>query len=289
MIYAVLGPTCSGKSDLAEFLSQKLGYPVINFDAFQVYKELDKGTAKPSKELLDSNRYYLYSFKSITENYDVSQYQTDARNLLSRFNNDNVILVGGTGLYLKALLFDYKFEDEKRMPDDFLSNKTNEELFDELMKIDPDDAKKIGVNNRKRLIRALYIYSIHGKNKSELNDNGKDNLLYKNVVFIGIDINRDILYERINKRVDIMFENGLKDEANNLFMYYGNSLRAFQAIGYKEFNNSLLSDDEIKELIKKNTRNYAKRQLTFFRHQFKDVKWCKNLEEITQVIENKNE
>ena len=278
MIYAILGPTCSGKSDLAEKLSLKLNYPVINFDAFQVYKELDKGTAKPSKELLESGRYFLYGFRSVLEPYDVMNYQEDARNLLSKFNNDNVILVGGTGLYLKALLFDYKFLEEEKMPDDFLNDLSNEELYKKLLLIDKDDAIKIGPNNRKRLLRALYVYKIHGKSKTELNNNGKNNLLYSNVIFIGLNIERSLLYERINKRVDIMFDNGLEKEVNYLFSFYGNKLRAFQAIGYKEFNNEG-SIEEIKELIKKNTRNYAKRQMTFFKHQFENVKWFNSMKD----------
>ena len=278
MIYAILGPTCSGKSDLAEKLSLKLNYPVINFDAFQVYKELDKGTAKPSKELLESGRYFLYGFRSVLEPYDVMNYQEDARNLLSKFNNDNVILVGGTGLYLKALLFDYKFLEEEKMPDDFLNDLSNEELYKRLLLIDKDDAIKIGPNNRKRLLRALYVYKIHGKSKTELNNNGKSNLLYSNVIFIGLNIERSLLYERINKRVDIMFDNGLEKEVNSLFSFYGNKLRAFQAIGYKEFNNEG-SIEEIKELIKKNTRNYAKRQMTFFKHQFENVKWFNSMKD----------
>ena len=278
MIYAILGPTCSGKSDLAEKLSLKLNYPVINFDAFQVYKELDKGTAKPSKELLESGRYFLYGFRSVLEPYDIMNYQDDARNLLSKFNNDNVILVGGTGLYLKALLFDYKFLEEEKMPDDFLNDLSNEELYKKLLLIDQEDAIKIGPNNRKRLLRALYVYKIHGKNKTELNNNGKNNLLYSNVIFIGLNIERSLLYERINKRVDIMFDNGLEKEVNSLFSFYGNKLRAFQAIGYKEFNNEG-SIEEIKELIKKNTRNYAKRQMTFFKHQFENVKWFNSMKD----------
>ncbi len=283
MIYAVLGPTCSGKSDIAEAISLKLNCPLINFDAFQVYKEIDKGTAKPPKELLESGRYFLYDFIDLLDEYDVSRYQKDARLLLDQYKNKDVVLVGGTGLYLKALLFDYKFEEEEKMPENFLENKTNQELYDELYKIDPSDALKIGTNNRKRLVRALYVYKIHGKTKSDLNDNGKNKMLYEDVTFIGIDISRDLLYERINHRVDLMFEDGLKEEVDNLFAFYGPNRRAFQAIGYKEFNSDL-SQEEIKELIKKNTRNYAKRQMTFFKHQFENINWCKNVEEVMKVV-----
>lgn len=274
MIYAILGPTCSGKSDFAEKLSLKYNAPIINFDAFQVYKELNKGTAKPSKKELDSGRYFLYDFVSIKEDYNVSRYQEEARLLLEKFKDKDVVMVGGTGLYLKAALFDYKFLKEEKMDEGFLQDVSNEELYRELLLIDKDDAIKIGVNNRKRLLRALYIYKIHNKSKSELNDNGKNTLLYKDVKFYGIDIDRALLYQRIDQRVDKMFEDGLEEEARSLFNSYDHSLRALQAIGYKEF---LLSSDkeEIKKMIKNNTHHYAKRQMTFFKHQFNNIEWIK--------------
>ena len=274
MIYAILGPTCSGKSDFAEKLSLKYNAPIINFDAFQVYKELNKGTAKPSKKELDSGRYFLYDFVSIKEDYNVSRYQEEARLLLEKFKDKDVVMVGGTGLYLKAALFDYKFLKEEKMDEGFLQDVSNEELYCELLLIDKDDAIKIGVNNRKRLLRALYIYKIHNKSKSELNDNGKNTLLYKDVKFYGIDIDRALLYQRIDQRVDKMFEDGLEEEARSLFNSYDHSLRALQAIGYKEF---LLSSDseEIKKMIKNNTHHYAKRQMTFFKHQFDNIERIK--------------
>lgn len=274
MIYAILGPTCSGKSDFAEKLSLKYNAPIINFDAFQVYKELNKGTAKPSKKELDSGRYFLYDFVSIKEDYNVSRYQEEARLLLEKFKDKDVVMVGGTGLYLKAALFDYKFLKEEKMDEGFLQDVSNEELYRELLLIDKDDAIKIGVNNRKRLLRALYIYKIHNKSKSELNDNGKNTLLYKDVKFYGIDIDRALLYQRIDQRVDKMFEDGLEEEARSLFNSYDHSLRALQAIGYKEF---LLSSDseEVKKMIKNNTHHYAKRQMTFFKHQFDNIERIK--------------
>ena len=274
MIYAILGPTCSGKSDFAEKLSLKYNAPIINFDAFQVYKELNKGTAKPSKNELDSGRYFLYDFVSIKEDYNVSRYQEEARLLLEKFKDKDVVMVGGTGLYLKAALFDYKFLKEEKMDEGFLQDVSNEELYRKLLLIDKDDAIKIGVNNRKRLLRALYIYKIHNKSKSELNDNGKNTLLYKDVKFFGIDIDRALLYQRIDQRVDKMFEDGLEEEARSLFNSYDHSLRALQAIGYKEF---LLSSDseEIKKMIKNNTHHYAKRQMTFFKHQFDNIERIK--------------
>jgi tRNA dimethylallyltransferase len=285
LIICIIGPTCSGKSKLAEVISQFFEAPIINFDAFQVYKEMNIGTAKPSKEELLSGRYFLYDFRDIDEPYDVAQYQSDARKMIEKFKGRNLIFVGGTGLYLKAALYDYKFEKEDPMPKDYLCQKTNEELFKELIEIDPIDADKIGINNRKRLIRALFVYNTHKESKSEINQNGKDNLLYKDVHFIGLDIARDVLYKNINLRVDAMINNGLEEEANALFIKYGKENRALQAIGYKEFNNEL--EDQMRiDLIKQNTRNYAKRQMTFFRHQFNDVHWFNSLEEATQYAKN---
>ncbi len=278
MIICIVGPTCSGKSKLAENLSLYYHALIVNFDAFQVYKEMNIGTAKPTLEELATNRYYLYNIRRVNEPYDVAQYQKDCRLLLEKYHNYNLILVGGTGLYLKAALFDYKFEKEDPMPNDYLADKTDEELFSELLHVDPLDAHTIGIHNRKRLVRALFVYHTHNQTKSEINKNGKNSLLYHNVEFIGLDIPRDLLYKNINTRVDLMFQNGLKEEVTELFKTYGPNERSLQAIGYKEFNNNL-SDEERKELIKKNTRNYAKRQMTFFRHQFNGVKWFSSIEE----------
>lgn len=284
MIYAILGPTCSGKSDLAYKLSKHFNnMPIINFDAFQVYKEIEKGTAKPTQDEMEKYNLFLYDFVSIKDQYDVSRYQADARKILAE--HKDAIMVGGTGLYLKAALFDYKFYEESKMGEGFLKDKTNDELYEMLLKIDKDDALKIGPNNRKRLLRALFIFKEHGKSKSDLNENGKDKLLYPNVTFIGLDIDKEYLYERINKRVDIMFENGLPLEAHMLFKEYDNSLRGLQAIGYKEFLKTN-NDEEAKEMIKLNTRHYAKRQFTFFKHQFNNVRWFKSIDEAYETIVN---
>ena len=287
MIICILGPTASHKSALASLTASLFNADIINFDAFQIYKELNIGTAKPSKDELKDPKYKMYDIVSINEEYSVSRYQHDVRPLIDNCNNH--ILVGGTGLYLKALLFDYKFDEEDPMPKDYLSSFSNDELYSKLEQIDKEDALKIGRNNRKRLVRALYIYNTHGVNKTTLNENKKDNLLYKNVYFIGINPPRVELYDSINKRVDEMFSLGLEDEIKYLFSTYSKDLRALQAIGYKEFNIASNSE-EAKELIKKNTRNYAKRQLTFFKHQFKDVIWFNSYTEAYSYLkEHKDE
>jgi len=285
LIICIIGPTCSGKSKLAEDISQYFDAPIINFDAFQVYKEMNIGTAKPSQEELATGRYFLYDFREINQPYDVAQYQNDARILINKFKNQNLIFVGGTGLYLKATLYDYKFKKEDPMPKDYLCDDCNEELFYKLLKIDPIDAKKIGKNNRKRLLRAIFIYNTQKESKSEINQNGKDKLLYKDIRFIGLDISREILYQNIDSRVDCMINKGLKNEVIDLFAKYGKDERALQAIGYKEFNNDLLDSKRI-DLIKQNTRNYAKRQMTFFRHQFNDVHWFNSLVGATEYAKS---
>ncbi len=286
MIIAIVGPTASNKSALAEEVSATFNIPIMNFDVYQMYKEVDLGTAKPSKEELESGRYYFYNNIEITEDYDVARYQKDGRELLNKLLkiNKHVILVGGNGLYLKALLFDYEFGTEKPMPKDYLHNQTNEELYEKLLKIDKEDALKIGSNNRKRLLRAIYIYEVHGKNKTTLNKNRKDDLLYEDTIFVGMDLDRDYLYERINKRADEMFANGLEEEAKRLIKKYGTSNRALQAIGYKQFGKGL-SSEATKELIKKDTRNYAKRQLTFFKNQYKSyINWFNTYEDAKEFL-----
>lgn len=287
MIIAVIGPTCSGKSKLADFIANSFDALVVNFDAFQIYREMNIGTAKPTDKELSKGNYYFYNIHNIDEIYDVAKYQRDIREFIKNNDKKNIVMVGGTGLYLKAALFDYKFENEDPMPEDYLSNLSNNELFTHLGKIDAIDAQKIGPNNRKRLLRALFIYDKHGASKTELNRGGKNNILFDDVIFIGLNIDRDILYKNIDKRVDNMFKDGLEEEVRSLFKKYGPNQRSLQAIGYKEFNNNLLVEEQ-RELIKKNTRNYAKRQTTFFKHQFDNVKWFDSIEEAEQYVKEIN-
>lgn len=283
MIICIVGPTCSGKSSVAEELSIALKAKIVNFDAFQIFREMNIGTAKPTNEELNSGRYFLYNIRNVNEPYDVYKYQHDCREFLNNNLNENIILVGGTGLYLKAALYDYKFLEEEQMPEDFCSDLSNEQLFQKLLLIDEKDANLIGNNNRKRLLRALYIYEIHHKTKTEINNDGKNKLLYDDVVFVGLDLDRNELYERIDLRTENMVNNGLKNEVNEILTEFGPSSRALQAIGYKEFFLGL-SEEETVELIKKNTKNYAKRQMTFFKHQFNNVNWFKNIDDALQYI-----
>ena len=236
MIYAVVGPTGVGKTKFSITLAKALGNSVIiNCDSMQIYKELNIGVAKIKEEEKDGIPHYLFDIKSIFDDYNAYDYQKDGRFLIDKFlkENKNIIIVGGTGLYLKALLYDYTFDDKK----------TNKLLY---------DAK-----------------------------------------IIALSCDRDKLYERINNRVDKMFEEGLLLEARNLYKQNINTRAVNTAIGYKElyeyFDNKISLEDA-KEKIKQNSRRYAKRQFTFFKHQFDNICWIDidniSLEEVVSNIKN---
>lgn len=268
MIIAILGPTAVGKTALSIALAKKYNAEVINFDAMQVYVKLDIGTAKVTKEEMEGVPHHLLSFVTLDKNYSVYDYQKDARHLIDKLlkENKNIILVGGTGLYLKALLFDYNFTEGTT--NNLYNDLTNEEILNKIKSYNVEELPH--VNNRKRLVRLL--------NKLENNEtitNNGNNLLYKDTIFIGLTTDRNTLYDMINKRVDIMFNNGLLEEVESLKDEFNTSKALNTAIGYKEFIpyfNHEKTLDEVKDDIKKNSRHYAKRQYTFFNHQF-NLRW----------------
>ena len=268
MIIAILGPTAVGKTALSIALAKKYNAEVINFDAMQVYVKLDIGTAKVTKEEMEGVPHHLLSFVTLDKNYSVYDYQKDARHLIDKLlkENKNIILVGGTGLYLKAVLFDYNFTEGTTYKE--YNDLTNEEILDKIKSYNVEELPH--VNNRKRLVRLL--------NKLENNEtitNNGNNLLYKDTIFIGLTTDRNTLYDMINKRVDIMFNNGLLEEVESLKDEFNTSKALNTAIGYKEFIpyfNHEKTLDEVKDDIKKNSRHYAKRQYTFFNHQF-NLRW----------------
>ena len=272
-IICIMGPTCSSKSLLGEKLHDLIpSSKIINFDAYQIFKSMDIGTAKPSKEELEKGYYYFYDLKDLTWENNIYSYQKMVRPFLDENKDSTLILIGGSGLYLKALLFNYLFnEEDVKMPDDYYKDATNEEIWNILMEKDPSSLKNIHINNRKRLLRALFINETSNHTKEEVNENKHNELLYPDSLFIFINPDRSTLYEKINLRVDKMREMGLTQEALDLLSRYPTNTKALEAIGYKEFKGLLdesLTEDEVYELIKKNTRNYAKRQVTFFKHQF---------------------
>ncbi|MFA5283150.1 MAG: tRNA (adenosine(37)-N6)-dimethylallyltransferase MiaA [Bacilli bacterium] len=284
MIYAIVGPTCSGKSRLAFEIAKKIHGEIINCDVFQMYKELNIGTAKPGKKERDAIRHHLFDILSPDQYCSVADYQKLVRpiidDLLSR--NIPVIIVGGGGLYLRAALYDYEFHEQKIVDLSRFQNMSNNELYDYLKTIDFDESKKLHPNNRQRVMRAISIYMQEGISKSELLATQRHVLLYK-VRFYAISLPREGLYRRIDDRVEKMFADGLLSEAESLYKKYGENIPAFRAIGYKEsigYLNGLTDVNGAKEAIKKHTRNYAKTQMTFYRHQFPTLQWIREIKDV---------
>ena len=273
MLICIVGPTGSGKTSIALNLADFYQAPIINADAFQIYQEMDIGTAKIERNSEDYKKHYLLDIVKPNESYSVKQYQEDFRKVYSELRKQyqTIIVCGGTGLYLKAALYDYVFEDEEEVDVSDLEELSNEELFALLTKLDPKATENLHMNNRKRVIRAITIARTHDKVKSESIDEQEHKLVINDEVkFLFLNPDRNALYESINKRVDLMFEQGLVDEVKNLLNKYELSVTAKAAIGYKEvieYLSGKYSLEECKELIKKRTRNYAKRQVTFFKHQ----------------------
>ena len=262
MIVVIVGPTGVGKTKMSIELAKYLDAPVINADAVQVYKGLDIGSAKVTKDEMDGVKHYLIDIKDIDEEYNVKEYQNDVRKILEEYKNKNVIICGGTGLYISAALMDYRFyEDENN---ETYEGYSNEELYEMVLK--KDKFSQIDKNNRIRMVRFL---------NKKMVDVVEPKLLYPNVLFIGLTTSRDKLYQRINERVDKMFNDGLVKEVKYLYAKNPNSLILNRAIGYKEvisYLNGEIYEEEAKDLIKKNSRQYAKRQYTWFNNKM-NVKW----------------
>lgn len=266
MIIAIVGPTGIGKTALSISLAKHYNAEIINFDAMQVYEKMDIGTAKVTKEEMDGVVHHLLSYVNVNTNYSVYDYQKEARSLIDRLLKEkkNIIMVGGTGLYLKATLYDYRFREEDNST--CYDELSTEELLKRISKYNYVPKDK---NNRRRLVRELKKL----ENNIDIDNNG-DKLLY-NAKIIGLTTDRETLYDRINKRVDIMIENGLVDEVNSLKKSFTTSKALKTAIGYKEFIpyfNNEVSLDEVINKIKQNSRHYAKRQYTFFNNQL-NVTW----------------
>ena len=263
-VIIIVGPTGVGKTKLSIELAKKLNGEVINADSTQVYKEMDIATAKVTKEEMEQIPHHLFDIKEINENYTVYDYQKDCRIKIKEILNKGKtpILVGGTGLYIKAALYDYKFNVEESSNEEYLEY-TTDDLYNKLLVIDK--------NNRKRIIRALNYYE---KNNTTMTKEKTDKLLY-DCIFIGLTTDRKILYDRINRRVDEMVEEGLIEEAKKIYGRNIKSKAVLTPIGYKElfeyFENKRSLEEAI-ELIKQRSRKYAKRQYTWNKHQF-NVNW----------------
>jgi len=280
-VICIVGPTAVGKTRMGVKLAKKLGGEVISGDSMQIYRGMDIGTAKATLEEREGIIHHLLDEKNPDEDYSVAEFQKTVRAKIADIKSRNKvpIIVGGTGLYIKAVLYDYEFtaegagssrEDEKRF--DCLSN---DQLHAKLAEIDVKAAADIHPNNRKRIIRALEIFETSGEKKSEMIEQQKHELFY-GAAIIGLTDARPVLYDRINKRVDAMVQNGLLEEVRALMgTGIAETSQAMRAIGYKELYPYFRHEMELEqavELIKRNSRRYAKRQFTWFNNQMK-VDW----------------
>lgn len=286
-VIVIVGPTAVGKTKLSIELAKKLDGEVINADSTQVYKNLDIATAKVTEEEKEGIIHHLFDIKNIDEDYTVYDYQRDCRLKINEIlaKNKTPIVVGGTGLYIKAALYDYDFSKEE-IHESF-DDLSNDELYDKLLSIDPKS--EIHKNNRKRIVRALNYFL--NNNKTISSNKKTDRLLY-DCVFIGLTTDRERLYNLINKRTDKMFEMGLMDEAKKIYDIGIRSKAIMTPIGYKElfeyFENKISLDEAISK-IKQNCRRYAKRQYTWFRNQM-NVNWFNvNFEDFDKTIEEVSE
>ncbi len=284
-IIVIIGPTGVGKTKLSIELSKKLDAEIINGDSVSIYKKLDIGSAKPTREERKEVPHHLIDIKEPTEDYSVYQYQQDARKKIEEITKrgKRVIIVGGTGLYIKAALYNYIFTQGTTQ--NTYENLTNEELLEKIKQY--DNTITIHLNNRKRLVRTL--------NKLENQEpmtKEKDHCLYP-IYIIGLTASREIVYDRINKRVDKMIKEGLLEEINSLKEEYQHSKVLNSAIGYKEFYDYLFNDKQLEKVIeeiKLHSRHYAKRQYTFFNHQFQtnwyEVNFSNFQETINTIYQN---
>lgn len=275
-VIAVIGPTASGKTELAVNIAKHFNGEVISGDSMQIYKEMSIGTAKPTIEEMQGIEHHLVDFLEPDKTFSVVDYVNMAKEEISKIYSKNKlpIVAGGTGLYIDSLLLNSSFLEVESDPnvrsmlEERLQNEGPKMLYEELMGIDPERAKSLHPNNTVRVLRALEVYYISGKTMTEHNALQKKANSPYNILWFGITYkNRDLLYERINKRVDDMISRGLLDETKML-REKGFSKTAAQAIGYKElfdFLDGKQSMEEAIERLKQETRRYAKRQLTWFR------------------------
>ena len=291
-VIAIVGPTGVGKTRLSVKLAKELNGEIINADSTQVYRGLDIATAKADKKEQEGVVHHLLDIKDVNEDYSVYDFQKDAKEKIKDIKKRGKvpILVGGTGFYIKALLYGYDFEKEDSY--DPFDEITTRDLYETLVSLDPET--KIHKNNRKRIVRAINYIKSFGKPFSA---KPKHEVMVYDAIVVGLTTDRKKLYEVINNRVDSMMESGLLKEAKSL---YDNNIRTkavMTPIGYKELfhmYDGVAPLDDVVDLIKKNSRNYAKRQLTWFNNQM-DVKWFnvdyenfnKTIAEVVEYVKEK--
>lgn len=282
-VIVIVGPTAVGKTKLSLEVAKKFNGEIISGDSMQVYRGMDIGTAKIKPEEMEGIPHHLLDIKNPDKNFSVAEFQLIVRRKIDEISRRGAIpiIVGGTGLYIQAVLFDYQFPEIEENPNfrekmqQLVTAGKGAELFQQLENIDPETAKKVHPNNYRRIIRALEIYKFTGKTMSEWQKNQQQTPLY-DAIIIGLNMERELLYDRINRRVDQMIAHGLVEEVKRLYNQgLDGTYQSMKAIGYKElieYIEGKCSLEEAVENIKKNSRNFAKRQLTWFRNKL-DVMW----------------
>ena len=275
-VIVICGPTASGKTALSIELAKKINGEIISSDSMQIYKYMDIGTAKTTQEEMQGIKHYLLDFVEPSQRYSVAEFKKDAEKAIEEIlqKGKTPIIVGGTGLYVDSLIYGIEYqtiefdEQYRKQLEERVEKEGLETLYNEAKKIDPQAIEKISLNDKKRIIRILEIYKATGKNKTEQEIESRKNEVKYDYKVFAINMDREKLYERINKRVDIMIENGLIEEVEKLLEKYKEFPTAMQGLGYKEVVEYLqgkVSEEEMIENIKRETRRYAKRQLTWFR------------------------
>ena len=295
-VVVIVGPTASGKTALSIELAKKLDGEIISCDSMQIYKDMDIGTAKVTKEEAQGIKHYLVDFVSPDQRYTVSDFKKDAETAIKEILEKGKvpIVVGGTGLYVNSLIYGIEYQDMKIDEDyrnELMSRAEDpaelEKLWNEANDIDPEAMTKISKNDKKRIIRVLEIFKSTGKTKTEQEILSRQNGVPYDYKVFGIMSDREELYERINLRVDLMIKQGLVDEVKSIYEKYKKFPTAMQGLGYKEvvwYLENKISYDEMIELIKKETRRYAKRQMTWFR-KTENIIWLDAKEPIENSIE----
>ena len=298
-IIVIVGPTGVGKTKMGIALAKEYNGEIISGDSMQIYRGMNIGTAKASVAQREGIFHHLIDIKDPQESYSVMEFQKGVRSCIDTIWKQHKvpIIVGGTGLYIKAALYDYSFEEMSQSNHTFHTH-DNAQLYEYLQQIDPESAQTLHPNNRQRVLRAIEIYEATGKKKSDIIANQQHTCLY-DVIFIGLTQDRPILYRTINERVESMLLAGLEEEVRQLVKQGCNEdMQSMKAIGYKEwfaYFRGMQTKEQTKELIQNHSRKYAKRQYTWFRNQL-PVRWytiseetfCTTKQHIIDAIEKKD-
>jgi len=294
-VIVICGPTASGKTALSINLAKKINGEIVSSDSMQIYKDMNIGTAKPDKEEMQNIEHYMMDFVSPGERYSVAKYKCEATSCIEKILSKGKvpIIVGGTGLYVNSLIYNITYnnievdEEYRNKLETIIENNGLEELYNKALKIDPEAMKIISKNDKKRILRVLEMYKQTGKTKTELEKESRLTPPKYDYKVFAIKIDREILYDRINKRVDIMINEGLIKEVEDILKKYKEFPTAMQGLGYKEvveYLNNDLSKDEMIEKLKMETRRYAKRQITWFK-KIENIKFLNIDKGIDNIIE----